>query len=185
MRETTGDRWFPLTERKYCGNISMSWRHYYLSRFTWAALCFGDGGKWDGLVTSRYILLSNNYLRGTMREIFHTVTWYFFIIFCVVWLNNPFLRFTYAFFICKIWWHLSVKGQSACLYLIHPRHLENAGHFIYPGTMSAMASQITGVSIVYVTVCSNADQRNHKAPRHCPLWGKFTGHQSIPRTKGQ
>ena len=28
--------------------------------------------------------------------------------------------------------------------------------------MSVMASQITGVSIVYSTVCSGADQRKHK-----------------------
>ena len=35
--------------------------------------------------------------------------------------------------------------------------------------MSPMASQITGVSIVCPTVCSGADQRNIKAPRHWPL----------------
>ena len=38
---------------------------------------------------------------------------------------------------------------------------------------SGMASQITGVTIVYSTVCSGADQRNIKAPRHWPLWGEF------------
>ena len=32
--------------------------------------------------------------------------------------------------------------------------------------MSAMASQITGVSTVCITVCSGADQRKYKAPRH-------------------
>ena len=36
--------------------------------------------------------------------------------------------------------------------------------------MSTMVSQITGVSIVYSTVCSGADQRKH----HWPLWGEFT-----------
>ena len=41
--------------------------------------------------------------------------------------------------------------------------------------MSAMASQITSVSIFYSTVCSDADQRKHKAPRHWPLWGEFIG----------
>ena len=30
-----------------------------------------------------------------------------------------------------------------------------------------------------------ADQRKHKAPRHWPLWGEFTGDQWIPRTKSQ
>ena len=49
--------------------------------------------------------------------------------------------------------------------------------------MSVMASQIAGVSIVYSTVCSDADQR--KNPRHWPLWGEITGHRWFPRTKGQ
>ena len=54
--------------------------------------------------------------------------------------------------------------------------------------MSAMASQITGLPIVYSTVYSGADQRaskSVKAPRHWPLWGEFTGDRWIPRTKGQ
>ena len=51
--------------------------------------------------------------------------------------------------------------------------------------MSAMASLITSVSIVCLSVCSGADQENIKAPRHCPLWGEFTGDRWILRTKGQ
>ena len=51
--------------------------------------------------------------------------------------------------------------------------------------MGAMASQITGVSIVYSTVYSGVDQRNTKAPRHWPLWGEFTGDLWIAVTKGQ
>ena len=41
--------------------------------------------------------------------------------------------------------------------------------------MSPMASQITGVSIVYSNVCSGADKKNIKAQRHWPLRGEFTG----------
>ena len=41
--------------------------------------------------------------------------------------------------------------------------------------MGAMASQVTGVSIVCFTVCSSTDQRNIKAPRLWPLWGESTG----------
>ena len=52
-------------------------------------------------------------------------------------------------------------------------------------TMSAMASQITGVSIVCSAVCSGADQDNIKAPRHWPLWGESNGDRWIPITKGQ
>ena len=52
---------------------------------------------------------------------------------------------------------------------------------------SAIASQITGVSIVYSTVCLGVDKRkeNTKALRHWPLWGEFTGDRWIPRTKGE
>ena len=39
-----------------------------------------------------------------------------------------------------------------------------------------------GVSIVYSTVCSGADQRNIKTPRHWHLWGEFTGNRWIHRT---
>ena len=51
--------------------------------------------------------------------------------------------------------------------------------------MGAMASHITGVLIVYSTVCSGADQKTIKAPSHWPLWGEFTGDRWIPLTKGQ
>ena len=51
--------------------------------------------------------------------------------------------------------------------------------FHYNGViMSAMASQITGISIVYSTVCSGAE--NISAPRHWPLCGEFTGDQWFP-----
>ena len=41
--------------------------------------------------------------------------------------------------------------------------------------MGVMASQITGVWMVYSTVCSGADKKNIEAPRHWPLLGEFTG----------
>ena len=41
--------------------------------------------------------------------------------------------------------------------------------------MSAMASQITIVSVVCSTVGSSSDQRIHQTSRHWPLCGKFTG----------
>ena len=44
--------------------------------------------------------------------------------------------------------------------------------------MSAMASQITGVSIVYSSVSSGADQRNVKAPRHWSMWWEFTAQRA-------
>ena len=51
--------------------------------------------------------------------------------------------------------------------------------------MSMMASQITNLTIVYLSVYSGADQRTIKTPRHWPLWGEFTGDRWIPRTKGR
>ena len=48
--------------------------------------------------------------------------------------------------------------------------------------MGALASQITGVPIVYSTstVCSGTDQRNIKALRHWPLWGEFPVDREVP-----
>ena len=40
-------------------------------------------------------------------------------------------------------------------------------------TMSAMASQITSLTIVYSTVIRAQFQEKIKAPRHWPLWGEF------------
>ena len=51
---------------------------------------------------------------------------------------------------------------------------------------SAMASQITSLTIVYPSVYSRRrSKENIKAPRHWSLWGEFTGDRWIPRTKGQ
>ena len=51
--------------------------------------------------------------------------------------------------------------------------------------MSAIASQITILTIVYSTVYSGADKKNIKAPRHWLLRGEFTGRRWILLTKGQ
>ena len=51
--------------------------------------------------------------------------------------------------------------------------------------MSAIASQITGVSIVYLTRRLAQIKENIKARRHWPLWEEFTGDRWTPLTKGQ
>ena len=52
--------------------------------------------------------------------------------------------------------------------------------------MSAIASQITSLAIVYSTVFIQTQiKENIKAPRHWPLCGEFTGDRWIPRTNGQ
>ena len=48
--------------------------------------------------------------------------------------------------------------------------------------MSTIASQITSVSIVYSTVCVQAEiKENIKAPRHWPLCGEFIGEFPVQR----
>ena len=49
--------------------------------------------------------------------------------------------------------------------------------------MGTMASQITGISIVYSTVCLGKIKENIKALRHCPLWGESIGDWWIPSQK--
>ena len=51
--------------------------------------------------------------------------------------------------------------------------------------MSAMASQITSLTIVYSTDYPVADKENTKAPRHWPLCGESTGDRWIQCTKDQ
>ena len=46
--------------------------------------------------------------------------------------------------------------------------------------MSAMAPQITSLTIVYSAVYSGMIKENIKAPRHWPLWGEFTGDWWFP-----
>ena len=46
--------------------------------------------------------------------------------------------------------------------------------------MTMMAAQITSLTVVYSTVYSDTNQRKHKAPRHWPLCGEFTGTGEFP-----
>ena len=51
--------------------------------------------------------------------------------------------------------------------------------------MGAMASQITGLTIVYSTVHSGADQRKHQRWASLAYVREFTGDRWIPHTNGQ
>ena len=51
--------------------------------------------------------------------------------------------------------------------------------------MSAMAPEITSLTIVYAAFIQAQIKENMKVPRHWPLCGEFTGDRWIPRTKGQ
>ena len=70
--------------------------------------------------------------------------------------------------------------QSACIFPLQlPSHYNDV-------TMSAMASQITSLPIVYLTVSSSVDQRKHQSSASLAfVCGEFTGDRWIARTKGQ
>ena len=51
--------------------------------------------------------------------------------------------------------------------------------------MTAIASQITILTIVYSTVYLGSDQRKHQSAASLPLCGEFSGGRWIPRTNGQ
>ena len=79
-----------------------------------------------------------------------------------------------------LWRHCNVKWCS--IRLPHRPSLVHYSEFI----MSTMASQITGVSIIYSTVCSGAIPKKRSKLRVAgPLWGECTGDRWIPHTKGQ
>ena len=50
--------------------------------------------------------------------------------------------------------------------------------------MGTMASQITSLTVVYSTVHSGADQRQHQSSPALAFGGEFTGDRWIPRTNG-
>ena len=61
----------------------------------------------------------------------------------------------------------------------------HAGNVLYSDVMMrAMVSQITGVLIVCLNVCSVADQRKHQSSMSLTFLGEFTADWWIPRTKG-
>ena len=74
------------------------------------------------------------------------------------------------------------RGSLWCQFCSHSWH-HRLPHY-NDVIMSAMASQITGVSIVCSTVYSGADQRKHQSSTSL-AFVKSTVHRWIPLTKGQ
>ena len=76
----------------------------------------------------------------------------------------------------------STDPSTICLiwnWAVSEHVLSGGSDFHYSDvTMGAIASQITGLTIVYSTVYSDAHQRKH--PRHWPLCGEFTGDVEFP-----
>ena len=64
---------------------------------------------------------------------------------------------------------------------IHRLELLHYSDFI----ISAMASQITSLTIVYSAVCSGVDQRKHQSSASLAFVRGIHSHRWIPRTKGQ
>ena len=80
--------------------------------------------------------------------------------------------------VIRLVWLCNYDIGMSDLHDLSVRHYNN-------GIISTMASQITGVWIVYSMFVHEQIKENIKAPRHWPFWGEFTGDQWIPRTKGQ
>ena len=62
--------------------------------------------------------------------------------------------------------------------------LEVLIHYIYV-IMTTMASQITSLTVVYLTVYSDADQRKHQSSASLAFVWEIHRDGWIPRTKGQ
>ena len=78
--------------------------------------------------------------------------------------------------------HQPKKHQSSEDHQHYNQHRLLSSHY-NDVIMRAMASQISGVSIVYWRVAQIKE--NAKVPRHWLLCGEFIRDQWIPRTKGQ
>ena len=101
----------------------------------------------------------------------------------------------YSFCTWQVWHETHIHAVKACAKFVLMTRKWNTTkwNFNHAGNvhnsdviMSAMASQITGVLIVCLNVCSVADQRKHQSSGcHWPLLGEFTGDRWIHHTKGQ
>ena len=91
--------------------------------------------------------------------------------------------------------HTHIHTCSA-VYIIpirHPKHRSITPKFVtrpsvYLCTMEQSALQTwmwCSCDPKYLSLFKAQIKENIKAPRHWPLWGKFTGDRWIPRTKGQ
>ena len=73
-----------------------------------------------------------------------------------------------------------VSHSGACHRVCHSSH-KHYNDVI----MSAMASQITSLTIEYSTVYSGADKRKHQSSASLPSWGEFTGDRWIPAQRAR
>ena len=77
-----------------------------------------------------------------------------------------------------------VFNMTLVVDILHQENGYHASHYS-DVTMGAMASLITSITNVYLTVNSGADQIKHQSSASLVLCGEFTGHRWIPRTNGQ
>ena len=150
-----------------------------------------------------------NLVKRVTFRVFGTVTWYWymmclfdFLILVAFWLNETFPMCGF-----RIWWRTHDSNglkfgmpmypdyPQNCLYLVtvcwfssfltlQQVPVSKALSWHYNDViMSSMVSQITGTSIVYSTVCSDADQRKHQSSTSLAFVRAI--HRWIPRTKGQ
>ena len=95
--------------------------------------------------------------------------------------SSNFFQFVFLFYFVHVQTGVHTAGTNQPQTMIHAFQLNHYSDVI----KSAMASLITGVSIVYSTVCSGADQRKYERLDSLVLWGESTDARWIPLTKGQ
>ena len=155
------------SERPSPANTPIVW---LLARLTWVAHC-----GWNNIQVNNIIHIANRFPLYWIYYCFRSTACcklqYFFC------LESITMCFMLALPLpgnpCKTNW--SFETWSNCRFMsLSYLFLLDANPWYYNDViMSKIASQITGVSIVYLTVSSGAHQR--KYPRHWPLSGEFTG----------
>ena len=89
---------------------------------------------------------------------------------CIIPINILFYHYNTT---CMYFWRSHSRitiGSGDCLTQIRKQQWWTTSHYD-DVIMSAIASQITSLTIVYSTVYSGVDKKNIKAPRHWPLCG--------------
>ena len=124
----------------------------------------------------------------------------------VSWEENMFIDLSYLVYILLQWWFFicftgkgnqwlcpwkswtvefggkSLKIVSLCLIGESVLLWMTSWHHYSVVLMSVMASQITGVSIVYSILSPGTHQRKHQSSTHWPLWREFASEFPAQRT---
>ena len=136
---------------------------------------------WKVLVTKSYPLVTNPHVIFGAYQLFELCSHgrYYATLFLEKAIVNNAVK-EHMCHHCVYWWHSNFRYRTSAFTTV-PSSIVHYNDVI----MSAMASQITSLTIVYSTVYSDANQRKHQSSASLAFVGEFTGHRWIPRIKGQ